>query len=212
MSSMESTKVGTGALAALAARDRAGSHGVRIGVGIAAFVVATALSAYVVVPWVPVPMTLQPLLVVLAGALLGPWAGAAAMTENLAVGAAGAPVFSAGHAGLPWLMGPTGGYLLAYPVAAFAVGVLAGGEKADAGGLVGSARLLGALLAGIALIYLGGVSQLWVLTRQDVAWLLAAGVTPFVVGDVTKALIAFVVVRLTRGSRGTGSAESSGSR
>ena len=57
-------------------------------------------------------MTLQPMVVLLAGALLGPLAGAAAMASYLAIGALGAPVFAGGHAGLPWLVGPTGGYLI----------------------------------------------------------------------------------------------------
>ena len=73
----------------------------RIGVSIVAFVLATSFGAHVAVPlpWTPVPMTLQPLFVILAGALLGPRLGAAAMASYLAVGMGGAPVFSQGHAG-----------------------------------------------------------------------------------------------------------------
>lgn len=161
--------------------------------GILAFVLATALGAWVAVPLpgTAVPMTLQPLFVILAGTILGPWAGAAAMASYLAVGAAGAPVFSGGHAGLPWLMGPTGGYLLAYPLAAFAVGLLAGRSHR----LV---RLLPALAAGLALIYLGGVSQLAILTGEDLTALLRLGVVPFLGGDLLKVLIALVITRAAR--------------
>src|SRR5205809_7221645 len=78
-------------------------------------------------PGTPVPMTLQPLAVLLVGALLGPSLGAGSMILYLALGAAGLPVLT--PYGLPRparLVGPPGGYLLPYPVAAFAVGKVAG--------------------------------------------------------------------------------------
>jgi biotin transport system substrate-specific component len=167
-----------------------------VALGIVAFVLATAAGAYVAIPlpFTPVPVTLQPLFVILAGALLGPWAGAASMAAYLALGAGGAPVFSAGHAGVPWLLGPTGGYLVAYPAAAFLVGALAG-ESRNVG------RLALALTAGIAVIYAGGLSQLWILTRQDFAVLLQQGALPFLVGDALKVALALVVVRAARRSR-----------
>lgn len=159
-------------------------------IGVAAFVVATALSAQVAVllPWTPVPVTLQPLFVILAGAMLGPRLGALAMAAYVAVGAMGAPIFSNGGAGLAWLFGPTGGYLLAAPAAAWVAGAVAG---RDNGGL----RLLAGLTLGVATMYLGGVAQLMALTRQGLAATLALGVGPFLVGDLTKIALAFFVVR-----------------
>jgi biotin transport system substrate-specific component len=161
----------------------------RRSVAISAFVVATALGAYAMVPlpWTPVPMTLQPLVVILAGALLGPMLGAAAMSTYLVIGALGLPVFSGGGAGVAWLMGPTGGYLLAYPAAALVTGWLAGGRDA------GAVRLFGALAAGIAVVYLGGVAQLALLTGGTPASLLALGVLPFVAGDLVKVVLALLV-------------------
>jgi biotin transport system substrate-specific component len=161
-----------------------------VALGILAFVLATAAGAYLAVPlpFTPVPVTLQPLVVILAGAVLGPWAGAAAMAGYLALGASGAPVFSAGHAGIPWLMGPTGGYLIAYPAAAFLVGMLAGGSR-------NTLRLGVALAAGVLVIYVGGVSQLWILTRQGPGTLLAQGVLPFLLGDLVKVLVALALLR-----------------
>ena len=161
--------------------------------GILAFVLATAFGAQVAVPipMTAVPMTLQPLFIILAGAVLGPWAGAASMATYVAVGAAGAPVFSFGGAGLAWLLGPTGGYLLAAPAAAFAVGVAAGRSTHPL-------RLAAALSLGIAVLYLGGVSQLFVLTGQDLSTLLAVGVAPFLVGDLVKVCIAVVLARTAR--------------
>lgn len=167
----------------------------RTGIGMVAFVLAMSFGAYVAVPlpWTPVPMTLQPLFVLLAGAVLGPRAGAGAMAGYLMVGAAGAPVFSLGGAGLPWLLGPTGGYLVAMPAAAWLVGAAAG---RDAGWL----RLLGALTLGMATIYLGGLAQLFLLTRQEIGALLAVGVLPFLAGDVTKILAAALLARSIRSS------------
>jgi biotin transport system substrate-specific component len=177
-----------------AVHEFAPSRSVRVGMGIGVFVIMTSLSAYVSVPLpgTAVPMTLQSLFVILAGAVLGPWAGAAAMVAYLGVGLAGAPVFSLGHAGLPWLLGPTGGYLIAFPAAACAVGLLAGGRDA------GAPRVLAALLIGTMVIFLGGVAQLLVITQQSFATVFALGVTPFMAGGVIKALIALVVVRQIR--------------
>jgi biotin transport system substrate-specific component len=171
-------------------------RGLVLGLGIVAFIVGTAAGAYVAVPlpFTPVPVTLQPLFVILAGALLGPWAGATAMAGYLALGVGGAPVFSAGHAGLPWLLGPTGGYLIAYPAAAFLVGALAGRSRS-------TLRLAAAMAAGVAALYVGGVSQLWILTRQDPGALLVQGVLPFLAGDLVKILAALALVRAFRRTR-----------
>ena len=166
---------------------------IRTALGMLAFALATSFGAYVAVPlpWTHVPMTLQPLFVILAGAVLGSRAGAGAMAGYLMAGAMGAPVFSFGGAGLPWLLGPTGGYLLAMPAAAFVVGAVAGRD----GGWV---RLLAGLTLGMATIYLGGVSQLFLLTRQELSGLLAVGVLPFLAGDVTKILGAALLARSVR--------------
>lgn len=177
-------------LRAWAALELTERSGARARVWLAAFVVAMSLAAQVAVPlpWTRVPMTLQPLIMVLSGALLGPRPGAGSMALYVLVGAAGAPVFAGGGAGLPWLLGPTGGYLFAMPAAAWATGMLA---RAGAGPV----RVLLGLLAGLAVVYAGGVSWLFVLTGQGMAALLAEGVLPFVVGDLTKVALAFVLVR-----------------
>src|SRR5215213_2870512 len=97
-------------------------------IGIVGFAVTLALASQVAVPipGTPVPITLQPLVVVLAGMWLGPAAGATSMLLYLTAGALGLPVFSPfGAPGIARFLGPTGGYLFAYPVAAFVAGVLA---------------------------------------------------------------------------------------
>jgi biotin transport system substrate-specific component len=170
------------------------SRGARRTIGLAAFVIATALSAYVVIPLpvTPVPVTLQPLVVLLAGLVLGPWLGASAMVAYLGVGISGLPVFSGGGAGLPWLLGPTGGYLMAFPAAAFLAGRLAGGAGAH------WARIAVASLVGLAALYLGGVSQLLVVTGQDLSSAVAMGVLPFLAGDVLKVAVATVLATRIR--------------
>src|SRR5213083_1404006 len=98
-----------------------------VAVMLGAALVAAAAQVSVPLPGTPVPMTLQPLAVLLVGGLLGAPLGASSLLLYLALGAAGLPVFTPfGVPGLGRLLGPTGGYLLAYPLAAFAVGRIAG--------------------------------------------------------------------------------------
>jgi biotin transport system substrate-specific component len=146
-----------------------------------------ALSAQVAIPtpFSPVPMSLQGFAVILVGGLFGSALGAGSMVLYLVAGAFGAPVFSAGHSGLPWLFGPTGGYLLAFPVAAAAVGRL--GER---GRFV---RSLLAAFAGMTIIHLGGWAQLTLLSG-GAADAVALGVTPFIAQDLLKVLLAAAVL------------------
>jgi biotin transport system substrate-specific component len=153
----------------------------------AAFV-ALAAQLAIPLPGTPVPMTLQPLAVLIVGGVLGPALGAGAMVLYLALGAAGLPVFTPyGLPGLARLVGPTGGYLLAYPIAAWAVGKLAGDGRH-----VG--RLAVAALAGLALIHLGGLAQLLLLTG-NLTLAVRLGALPFVLGDLLKLVIAVLVLK-----------------
>ncbi|MGH7607398.1 MAG: biotin transporter BioY, partial [Gemmatimonadales bacterium] len=152
-------------------------------------------------PGTPVPMTLQPLAVLLVGGLLGARLGAASLMVYLALGAAGLPVFTptVPLLGIARLLGPTGGYLLAYPIAAFAVGRLA-----DPGRTTGSpetpartptwTRIAAGVFAGLALIHLGGLAQLFIITG-DVLAALRFGTLPFLLGDLGKLLVAIVVLK-----------------
>lgn len=162
-------------------------------IGLAAAVVALSAQVAVPVPLSPVPMTLQPLAVIVIGALLGPAAGAAALLVYLMAGVTGLPVFSAGRAGAAWLVGPTGGYLLAFPVAAALVGALTtssrGAER------VPLLRLLLAFAAGIAVIHLGGVAHL-ALLGGDPATAFRIGLVPFLTGDLIKIGLAAAIVLL----------------
>jgi biotin transport system substrate-specific component len=150
--------------------------------------VTAAAQVSVPLPGTPVPLTLQPLAVLLVGGLLGARLGAASMVLYLALGIAGLPVFTPTIPllGIARLVGPTGGYLLAYPMAAFAVGAIAQ-DSARA------SRVALGVLAGLALIHLGGLAQLLILTGSLSA---AArfGTLPFLLGDLIKLAVAVLIL------------------
>lgn len=177
-----------GTLRELAVREVVSDRRIRLGLGILAFILATAFGAYVAIPLpgTAVPLTLQPLFIILAGAVLGPWGGAAAMASYLALGLSGAPIFSFGGGGILWLLGPTGGYLVAAPAAAFLVGY----TTRDSGRV---RRALG-LSLGVAVLYLGGVVQLLLLSGQDLATVMTMGVLPFLLGDLIKVFLALLLL------------------
>ncbi len=156
-------------------------------VGFAA-VIAAASQIALPLPFTPVPFTLQPMLVVLAGMMLGPVGGVASMMVYLAAGAAGLPVFTPiGAPGVARLLGPTGGYLIAYPAAAWVTGALAIRAKSFN-------ALWVAGLAGTATIYLGGVAQLSILNDSFLR-AVQLGVTPFALFDIAKAFLAALIAR-----------------
>lgn len=180
------SKTQTPALAA-APVSSAGRRVFAIAVG--ALVVAVAAQVRIPLPITPVPVTLQDLAVLTVGGVLGPAAGVAALVAYLGLGLAGLPVFSGGASGLAWLLGPTGGYLLAFPVAALVVGTLA-----RRGGF--GRALLGAFL-GMLIIHAGGVAQLAILTG-DPAAAFQLGSLPFLpMGLIKVALAAALVSRIS---------------
>src|SRR3954447_8042300 len=137
---------------------RRSSRSRALGILIAVAAIALASQFAIPLPNTPVPLTLQPFVVVLAGLLLGPIDAAVAMVAYLIAGASGLPVFTPmGPPGIARLLSPTGGYLLAYPLAAAVAGWLGAGRRAFA-------VRAGAAVAGIAMLYLGGLAQLFVIT------------------------------------------------
>lgn len=146
-------------------------------------------------PYSPAPVTLQVLGVFLAGVLLGPVWGAAAMGTYLVAGAVGAPVFHAGSAGLGVLLGPTGGYLWSYPLAAGVVGVLVHGGLAVGNPRRSLPRLVGAMAAGTAVIYALGVAGLMLALSLGPAAALVQGALVFLPAEAFKVAAAVGVVR-----------------
>lgn len=152
---------------------------------------AAAAQFTVPVPFTAVPFTLTPLVVLLTGAALGSRLGAATQMAYLALGIAGLPVFAPSlilPPGAARLLGPTGGYLLAYPAAAFITGFLA--ERRWDRSFLSS---VAAMLAGLAVIYTGGLAWMFVYTGSFQAAILQ-GIVPFVVADVAKAVIAAMLL------------------
>ena len=153
--------------------------------------VLTAVAAQISVPlpFTPVPFTFQPMVVLVGAAALGSRLGLASQVLYLALGIAGLPVFAWSPAlpqGAARLFGPTGGYLMSYPFAAFLTGWLA--ERGF------DRRYLSAvfaMLCGLVVVFTGGVSWLMLAgSRLGLAAALAAGFYPFVVADFTKLLVA----------------------
>ena len=92
---------------------------------VAVFAALVAGISFIQIPMLPVPITLQTLGVALAGLVLGPWRGGAAVLLYIVAGLAGLPVFAGGSGGFGVLFKPSAGYLLAFPIGAFAAGWLA---------------------------------------------------------------------------------------
>ena len=153
-------------------------------------VAVTALSAQFTLPLpgTSVPLVLTPFAVMLTGAALGSRLGFLSQALYLAAGAMGLAVFAPSITlppGAARLVGPTGGYLLAYPAAAFVTGWLA--ERGWDRHYFSS---LASLLAGLSVIFVGGVSWLSVLPGQTLGSAIATGFLPFVLVDLVKAAVA----------------------
>ena len=154
-----------------------------------------ALAAQISVPFFPVPMTLQTLAILIVGLSFGARLGAVTVLAYLAEGAAGLPVFANMGAGLPYMMGPTAGFLLGFIAMAYVAGLAAGR---------GVVAMLVASFAAAALIYLPGLA--WPLgvaqaTGVEAGWaglsfdkVLGAFATPFLLGDAVKAVLAALAV------------------
>jgi len=155
-----------------------------------------ALSAQIAIPlpFTPVPVTGQTLAVLLTGAVLGPRLGFAAVLLYLAEGAMGLPVFSGGRGGAAMFFGPTGGYLMAFPLAAWLTGLLStrGWDRS-------ALRTMAGMALGNAVIYALGLLWLGVwLGNADkfkgLPALLNAGLLPFLPGDAVKIALAMVLL------------------
>ena len=146
---------------------------------IVGFAAATAAAARFEIAHQPVPYTLQTLVVLLAGAFLGARNGAVSQLLYLGAGALGAPVFSSGSIGMAKLLGPTGGYLLAFPLAAFLVGLLLERRRT-------LPWCVGGMASGLALIFLSGATYLGAVYLNDLGAGFASGFLLFTWWDLLK--------------------------
>ena len=147
-------------------------------------------------PLSPAPVSMQVLGVFLAGLLLGPRWGGFSIGLYLLTGAVGAPVFAGGSAGVGALLGPTGGYLWSYPVAAFVVGAIAHGGLRLRNPVPRSIpRLVGAMVVGTAVIYAFGVSVMSFVLDMTLQKAFFAGAAAFIPAEAFKIAAAIGVVR-----------------
>jgi len=154
----------------------------------------TAAGAYIIIPLPPVPITLQTLFMGLAAILLGSRLGALSQVVYIMLGIIGLPVFAGGTAGLGVLLGPTGGYLTGFVIAAYIIGWIV--KLKESGGF---AWISLCLLVGTLFVYLPGVLQLAFVARLTMAKALTVGVLPFLVGDLFKiALTALLAMKLRK--------------
>jgi biotin transport system substrate-specific component len=156
---------------------------------------ATAAQISIPLPFTPVPFTLQPMVVLLGGAALGSRLGMASQVLYLAAGIVGLPVFAASAVlpqGFLRLLGPTGGYLISYPFAAYLTGRLAerGLDRHYLTSVI-------AMTGGLAVVFAFGVSWLAFFAQPAPLGLDAAlrtGLYPFVPADIIKVLLAATIL------------------
>lgn len=157
-------------------------------------VALTTAGAYLRLPVGPVPISLQTLFVLLSGAVLGPWVGATAMLSYIVLGLIGLPVFTSGG-GPQYILSPTFGFLLSFPLAAMVVGLII-----PPNGRHGTIRKLFALTSGTFVVYLVGVPWLGLNLAivQEKSFgagaLIMMGMVPFLPGDLFKIVFAMLLI------------------
>jgi biotin transport system substrate-specific component len=145
--------------------------------------IALAAQISVPLPFTPIPMTMQPLAVILVGVTLGANRGAATAMLYLLEGFSGLPFFALGHAGVLWAVAPTAGFLWSYPLAAWVAG-----RFSELNWGATTLRAIAGMLAALAIIYAGGWSWLAMITSPSSAFF--AAVVPFVFADIVKVALA----------------------
>jgi biotin transport system substrate-specific component len=153
------------------------------------FAALTAVGAFIKIPIPisPVPITLQVFFVLLAGLVLGARWGGTSMVVYVMLGVIGLPVFSGGSSGLGILLGPTGGYIIGFVAGAFVTGLIY--NKANDS----KTATIGAMIGGLAVIYLLGVMQLSFVANMTLQQAVAVGMLPFLIGDAIKIVAALIV-------------------
>lgn len=168
---------------------------------ILAFAFATAVAAQirVPVPGSPVPVTLQTAVVLLAGLRLGAHKGALSQAVYIAAGALGLPFF-AGAAGAGVLVGPTGGYLIGFVLAAWTAGFL-GNRLANRRARSASTTLVATWVVTFVaslVVFIPGVTQLKLVTGATWQQAIAMGLIPFIIGDLVKVTLTTTTFALTK--------------
>ena len=150
------------------------------------FIILLALSAYIKIPtpFSPVPLTMQTLVVLLAGGILGAKRGAIVTVSYILIGMAGFPVFAGNLSGLTGLTGPTGGYLVGFVAAALFTGWATAKVRRNY-----SFILAVTLIASGLILILGGL-HLSIFLNTGIQKAFFVGILPFIPGDILKSAIA----------------------
>jgi len=165
---------------------------------ISLFTAIIAIMAQIVIPMpYGVPMTLQTLAISLSGILLGPKRGAISTLLYVLLGAVGVPVFAGFNGGLGAVFGPTGGFIMSFPVLAFAAGFGAARNNAK--------WLYGGIVAGIIFNYICGVFYFSIVTSNDLATSFITCVLVFIPTDILKIITAGLIGKKVRMLNLTGS-------
>ncbi|MCR4431479.1 MAG: biotin transporter BioY [Tepidanaerobacteraceae bacterium] len=152
------------------------------------FAAVTAVLSYVQIPLPLVPITAQTLGVMLAGSLLSPGPAFLSMVLFLLLGAIGLPVYAGGSSGVGTILGPTGGFLLSWPLAAFVMAHLTKRVKPNF-----TTVFIINVLGGVLLVYSIGVPYLARIAHLNFTSALTVGALPFIPGDLIKAFISTTI-------------------
>jgi len=157
----------------------------------ALFAALIAAGTFIAIPVGPIPIVLQNLFAILAGVILGPLLGGAAVALYLLAGILNFPVFAGASGGIAHFAGPTGGYLPGYLLAAIISGLIAGRPRVSTGTPL--PRIIAAVAAGFLIIYVPGVA--WLKISRNLSWAraLMAGFVPFIIGDALKGVAAVLI-------------------
>ncbi|MDR3147363.1 MAG: biotin transporter BioY [Treponema sp.] len=159
-----------------------------------AALVAAGTFISIPLPFTPVPVVLQNLFSLLAGLILGPVLGGAAVGLYLLAGIIGAPVFAGASGGIARFLGPTGGFLIGYLLSALVAGLICGRPRRG----TPLWRVILAVLAGLLVIYVPGLIRLrFAVDTWGAA--LTGGFIPFIPGDLLKGILAVLIAPRLRG-------------
>ncbi|MCD6559927.1 MAG: biotin transporter BioY [Palaeococcus sp.] len=157
----------------------------------ALFAALTAIGAQISIPLGEVPITLQVLFVLLSGLILGARLGFMSQAIYVLMGALGLPVFAGFKGGLPIIYGPTGGYIIAFPLAALIAGFIATEKENVYGYAIAS-------LSGVLIIYLLGWLRLGFFLGRDFEKAFILGIAPFILVDSLKGVVAVLIADRVR--------------
>jgi biotin transport system substrate-specific component len=157
---------------------------------IALFAALTAISGYINIPlpFSPVPITAQTLAVMLAGSVLKPKSACLSMITFLILGIIGLPIFSGGSCGISAIIGPTGGYLISWPIAALITALIIRRFKPNFLNI-----FITNIFSGILIVYIIGTVHLSVVANLDLKTALFVGALPFIPGDILKAALSSTI-------------------